>query len=156
MKHIVIFYFILLMPSVIAQDLEKQTIVDLKNDKTDHYLEEGVWRKKTGDQSVLNSIRHSFYDSRKFERIVLDFKDQKLPRVHAVNSSKYKRIFLDLFDTGSSPKEKTIEGSHFVKALDFYRLDNQVLSLELGLDKGRKVEIFSLSNPPRLVIDILK
>lgn len=146
-----------LMQSVCAQDLMKERIRKIGGKKRSVYFDEGVFHNGgPGAAGNLKGVRHSFSSASGFERIVFDFKEEQIPRVHGFLNKQKKKLYLDFYAT---ELEKTIGSfgkSHFVERVDFFPITKEMLSLEIVFKENVLVDIFSLSKSGRLVIDVKK
>lgn len=104
--------------------------------------------------STLKAIRHSYSKKRGFERVVLDFKTKKIPRIYGYISPKQKKLYLDIFDTKITQGVKAFGNSKYVDTIKFFPLNEETLSAEFIFKKKVAVDIFYLDSPGRLVIDI--
>lgn len=153
-------FFLFLMQSVFmtkigAQDLMKERIRKLNSNKTSIYIEKGIFHNGGMKQeAVLKSIRQSFNAKQGFERIVVDFNSNQIPKVYGHISSQEKKLYIDFFDTTVARDFQTIGSKHFVEKIDFFPIENNHLSIEMKLKAKVTADIFYLENPARLVIDL--
>ena len=152
-------FFIILMHSVFiakieAQDLLKERIRKLSSNKTSIYIEKGIFHNGgVKQEAVLKSIRQSFNPKLGFERIVIDFNTNQIPKVYGHISSQDKMLYIDFFDTTMAKDFQTIGNKHFVEKINFFPIENNYLSMEMKLKAKVTADIFYLENPARLVID---
>lgn len=138
-----------------AQDLMKERIRKLNSNKTSIYIEKGIFHNGgVKQEAVLKSIRQSFNSKLGFERIVMDFNSNQIPKVYGHISSKDLRIYVDLFDTTIAPDFQTIAGTRYIEKIDFFPIESNHLSMEIKLKAKVTADIFYLDNPGRLVIDL--
>ncbi|MBC7540394.1 MAG: hypothetical protein H7281_16340 [Bacteriovorax sp.] len=152
-------FFLILMQLVFAtlsaQDLMKERIRKLSSNKTSIYIEKGIFHNGgVKQEAVLKSIRQSFNSKQGFERIVIDFNSNQIPKVYGHISSQDKKLYIDLFDTTIAKDFQTIGSKHFVEKINFFPIESNYLSLEMNLKAKVTADIFYLENPARLVIDL--
>jgi hypothetical protein len=78
------------------------------------------------------------------------------PKMYGHISKGKKKIYIDFFNTSLNKKMNSISQIKFVKSVDFFTIDKNNLSVEVNLSDKVSYDIFYLSNPGRLVIDIQK
>lgn len=155
MKFLTLF-FIFFCISIGAQDLAKMSVFEIKKDKAQRYKLEGVFRQKNNSVKMAQivDIRKSFNPECICERVVFDFKTSLPKEIYLVLSAKHKRIFMDLMATNTDKYFNPFAKSKKVTDIKYYKLDSEKLSVEMGLKDQSKIEVFTLDNPSRLVIDI--
>ena len=138
-----------------AQDLTKERIRKLSSNKTSIYVENGIFHNGgVKQEAVLKSIRQSYNGKLGFERIVLDFSTNQIPKVYGHISSLEKKLYIDFFDTTLDKVFQTIGSKHFVEKINFFPIESNYLSVEMKLKAKVNADIFYLENPGRLVIDL--
>lgn len=138
-----------------CQDLTKERIRKLTGNKTSIYIERGIFHNGGVKlNSTLKSLRQSYNPKLGFERIVLDFSTEKLPKIYGTVSSGENKIYVDLFDTILEKDFKTIDATKFVEKINFFPIESNHLSLDLKLKNKVVADVFFLENPARLVIDL--
>jgi hypothetical protein len=153
-------FFLILMQLIFAtnlsaQDLMKERIRKLSSNKTSIYIEKGIFHNGgVKQEAVLKSIRQSFNPKQGFERIVIDFNSNQIPKVYGHISSIDKKLYIDLFDTTIAKDFQTIGSKHFVEKINFFPIESNYLSMEMKLKAKVTADIFYLENPARLVIDL--
>ena len=153
-------YFLILVQSVFsfnlsAQDLMKERIRKLSNNKTSIYIEKGIFHNGgVKQESVLKSIRQSYNPKQGFGRIVIDFSTNQIPKVYGHISSQDKKLYIDFFDTTISKDLQDIGNTRFVEKVNFFPIESNYLSMEMKLKTKVTADIFYLENPGRLVIDL--
>ncbi len=146
---------VLCVNSVSAQDLLSERIRRISSRKKSVYLDSGIFHNGGAKRtSKLKAIRHSFSSKRGYERVVFDFETKELPRVYGYISSKEKKLYLDLFSTDVPDSLNSFGDSKFVKAVNFFPIQKDTLSVEVLFKKNITLDVFYLSNPGRLVVDI--
>ena len=154
------FFQVLISLFVLLLTIETRASLSVKNilfSKKNVYLEHGIYQAGDLNQSSkLSRIRHSSNSSRGYERIVLDFDGKILPETYVFVSSKNGKINIDLSNTKILRTVKPMIKSNFIKEVNFFPLANNILSMELFLDKKVYTEVFQLKSPTRLVIDLKK
>jgi hypothetical protein len=157
MKFSLIFLILmqLVFATLSAQDLMKERIRKLSSNKTSIYIEKGIFHNGgVKQEAVLKSIRQSFNPKQGFERIVIDFNSNQIPKVYGHISSQDKKLYIDLFDTTMAKDFQTMGSKHFVEKINFFPIESNYLSLEMNLKAKVTADIFYLENPARLVIDL--
>jgi hypothetical protein len=102
---------------------------------------------------LTKSLRQSFNTKQGFERIVMDFSSNQIPKVYGHISAKDFRLYLDLFDTTLAKDLQTIGSTRYVEKINFFPIESNHLSMEIILKTKVNADIFYLDNPGRLVID---
>ena len=143
------------------------------SEKKNHYFSSGVFVGgfEQGPLTLLN-VRHSYSDSSRLERLVLDFSNLKSSEVkrpgffHAsIQQNKYgvKRIVLDLSDilqmkVTEKQVRQLLSKSRFFSSVAFYKDElSKSITVELILKTEIKCEVFELAShdkPGRIVIDV--
>ena len=138
-----------------AQDLTKERIRKLSSNKTSIYVENGIFHNGgVKQEAVLKSIRQSYNAKLGFERIVLDFSTNQIPKIYGHISSLEKKLYIDFFDTSLDKVFQTIGSKHFVEKINFFPIESNYLSVEMKLKAKVNADIFYLESPGRLVIDL--
>lgn len=146
-----------LTPQSFAQDLLKERIWKLADRKKAIFFDKGVFYTASNNKvQKLLGIRNSYVPARGYERVVLDFSDQKPPRVYGHISKKEKKVYIDLFNTTLESKISNIKNAKYIDDVEFYNIENDQVSLELVFKSKVSFDVFYLENPARLVIDIKK
>lgn len=147
--------FLVLSFNSFSQDLLGERIRRISSTKKSVYFDRGIFHNGGPKRkSTLKAMRHSFTPSRGYERIVFDFTTDKIPRVYGNISSGDKKLYVDFFDTRLSESINSFGKSKFVNEVKFFPISKDSLSIELSFSKIANVDIFYLSSPARLVIDI--
>ena len=157
MKNLFFVTLIFLSFSVLSQDLFNERIRKLDGRKKSIYLSSGIFHNGGEKRpSSLKGVRHSYSSKQGYERVVVDFTTNKLPRIYGHISSKDKKLYLDLFDTDILESVSSFGNTKYVKALNFFPITEESLSVEIIFKDAVSVDVFYLSNPARLVVDIKK
>lgn len=140
--------------STSAQDLMKERIRKLSSNKTSIYVENGIFHNGgVKQEAVLKSIRNSYNPKQGFERIVIDFNSNQIPKIYGHISSTEKRLYVDFFDTTLAKDLQAISSTRFVEKINFFPIESNYVSMEMKLKTKASADIFYLDNPGRLVID---
>lgn len=143
--------------STFAQNLLQERIRRISPRKKSIYLDTGIFHNGGPKRpSKLKAVRHSFSGTRGFERVVFDFSTNKLPRIYGYISRDENKLFLDLFKTEVPAILSSFGDSKFVKELLFFPIEKDTLSVEINFKSKVTLDIFYLTTPGRLVIDIKK
>lgn len=154
MRYINLIVFILIFICSNTMAYEADIIMDIKKSKTSIYRDSGIFHNGIKDtKSTLMNLRHSGKNINSFERIVFDFEGKELPQVYAHINQNTKKLQIDFLSTKLSKDIKPMFKSHRVLEVNFFPLANDVLSTEVLIKENTYVEIFSLDNPTRLVVD---
>ena len=146
--------FVFLLSIFKAFPYEGGDIMEIQNIKRSIYRDTGIFHNGIKDnKNVLNSIRHSGKLMDSYERIVFDFKEGGIPQVYAHIDQGSKKLQIDFLRTKLGQNLNPAFKSHRVREINLFPLADDVLSAELLLKENTYVEIFSLKNPARLVID---
>ena len=158
-KNIFLFVIttLLLSSSVSAQNLLQERIRRISPRKRSIYLDTGIFHNGGPKiNSKLKAVRHSYVAKRGYERVVFDFTTNELPRVYGYISRSENKLFLDLFETDVPASLTSFGDSKYVKELLFFPIQKDTLSVEVVFKSNVTLDVFYLSNPGRLVIDIKK
>lgn len=152
-----LFSFLLVSPNLFSQDLLGERIRKVEGRKRSIFLDRGIFHNgKTSGKSSIKAVRHFYSGKKGFERIVIDFETNSVPRIYGHIASHEKKIYMDIFHTELSDKLKSFGVSNFVRDLDFFPISEDSLSLEISLKEKFSADVFYLENPGRFVIDIKK
>jgi hypothetical protein len=158
MKFFITFIFltqVVLLSQLLAQDLTKERIRKLSSNKTSVYIEKGIFHNGgVKQEAVLKSIRQSFNSKQGFERIVIDFSSNQIPKTYGYVSSLEKKINIDLFETTLAKDLQTVSTTKYIEKINFYPIESNHISMEIKLKAKVSADIFYLDNPGRLVIDL--
>lgn len=138
-----------------SQNLLEERIRRISDRKRSVYLDSGIFHNGGPKRSSkLKAIRHNFSSKRGYERLVFDFKTEQLPRIYGFISSPEKKLYLDLFTTDLPDALSSFGDSKYVKSINFFPIQKDTLSVEVLFKKNITLDVFYLSNPGRLVVDI--
>lgn len=137
-----------------AQNLLGQRIRKINSTKTNNYHQEGIFHGGIKVSSSLSKVRHSYDKKEKIERIVFDFETQEIPSIYSYFNSKNLKLSIDISKLKVSNNLNSFGTSEFVASMNVFPFENDVASLELIFKKNVEVEVFALSKPGRLVIDV--
>jgi len=138
-----------------SQNLMEERIWKISNRKKSIFLDSGVFHYNSilAGTSVVG-VRNSVVPGRGYERVVIDFNTQTVPKIYGHISGKDKKISVDMFETAISTDQPKLKSSKFVKSIDFISVDGKTVTLEINLKTKASFDVFYLENPGRLVIDI--
>lgn len=157
MKVLVVLILMSVFSNAYSQNLNSQRIWKISSKKRSIFLDKGIFHSdKANGKLELLSIRNSYVSSRGYERIVFDFNGDQPPRIYGHISREEKKVYLDFFDTSLSKALSAIKEVKYVKSVDFYNIDQNQLSAEINFNSEVSFDIFYLTNPARLVIDVKK
>lgn len=141
--------------SLYAQDLLKERIRKISGKKTSVYIENGIFHNGgVKSEGTIKGLRQSYNPKQGFERIVIDLAQTEIPKVYGNINSLDQKVYIDFFDTNLDKELKTISATKFVEKVNFYPIEKNHVSVELKLKSKASADIFFLSNPGRLVIDL--
>ena len=144
-----------LTSSLLAQDLLKERIRRLSSNKTSIYIEKGIFHNGgVKIQSSLKSLRQSYNPKQGFERIVIDFSTNQIPKIYGHMSSEDRKMYLDIFETTIAKDLKTVDKTRYIEKINFFPIESNHLSLDMKLKSKVIADVFYLENPGRLVIDL--
>ncbi len=136
-----------------AQDITGERIRKMGDKKSSVYLERGIFHNGGAKhKATLKAVRHSFNAKEGVERVVFDFNEAQVPSIYGYVGGPQKKITLDFFDTELLKTVGAFGNSHFVEGINFFPIDS--LSVELQLKGKVVVDVFTLSNPGRFILDI--
>lgn len=157
----VLTYFIVLLTLMISsqevysQDLQSERIRSMSSRKRSVYLESGIFHNGSESlSSEVKSVRHNFSAKRGYERLVFDFTTSKIPRIYGYISADEKKMYIDFFDTELSRDIGSFGQSQYIKAINFYPINGESLSVEVEFKQKITLDIFYLNSPGRFVVDI--
>lgn len=138
-----------------SQNLMEERIWKISNRKKSIFLDSGVFHYNSVlAGSTITAVRNSVVPGRGYERVVIDFNSQTVPKVYGHISGKDKKISIDLFETSVGTTQPQLKNSKFVKSIDFISVDGKTVTTEINLNAKASFDVFYLENPGRLVIDI--
>jgi hypothetical protein len=151
---LIIILSLITLESSPAQNLLGQRIRKINSTKTNNYFQEGIFHGGAKVSSGLMKVRHSFDKKDKIERIVFDFDTQEVPAIYTYFNSKNQKLSMDVSKLKVNTEIGSFGTSEFVTTLNVFPFENDIASMELIFKKNVEVEIFALSKPGRLVIDV--
>jgi len=137
-----------------AQNLNEERIWKLVSRKKAIYLGHGVFHHNDGQRSTVTGLRSSFVPSLGYERIVVDFATNDVPKLYGHIDGKSKKLSVDFFDTTVTPTITALRNTRHVQSVDFLAIDQNQVTMEMKLKDNVNFDIFFLPSPGRLVIDI--
>ncbi len=151
-----LFAALVLIPSLVnAQSLVEERIRRLDDRKKSVFLNRGIFHNGGPKvPSALKAVRHSYNAKLGYERLVMDFETNQIPRVYGHIASGEKRLYVDLFDTQIKGAIGSFGNSKFVESINFFPISNDTLSVEIHFKQSVSVDIFYLDSPGRIVIDV--
>lgn len=156
-KFILIFFVFSYVGHGLADNLLKERIWKISSRKRSIFLDKGVFHSdKNPLYQKLVNIRNLYIPARGYERIVFDFSSPKPPQVYGKISPDKKKVYIDFFNTTIGEKVKKLENIKYLNNIDFFTLDKAKLTVELNFNSNVSFDIFYLSNPGRLVVDVKK
>ena len=102
-------------------------------------------------KSSLKKIRAFFKKDKGYERVVLDFSTDKLPKTMVYLSKDEKRLMVTMLKTSSSNVEKPIKTQMF-STYNVFGIDDSA-TVEMTFRRPKEIDVFYLEKPARLVID---
>ncbi len=143
--------------SLLAQDLLQERIWKISSRKRSIFFDKGVFHSDANPiRQKLKGIRNSYVPSRGYERIVFDFSGNKPPKVYGKIENSERKVYLDFFNTYLEKPIHKLKNVKILKSIDFFKVEENDLSLELSFNSKSSFDIFYLENPGRLVIDVKK
>lgn len=154
-KLILILIFLLNNVPAFSQSIFEERIRKIPAHKRSVYFEDGIFHNgATGTASILNSIRQNYAKRLGYERIVFDFSKEGVPKIYLNLNKKESKIYLDFFKTQMGKNLGSFGNSELVKSINVFPFKDDALSMEIELKKKATIDVFTLSNPSRLVIDV--
>lgn len=152
--------FLLLSVSTAVAALEPSRVRDALAKKTANYLSDGV--VTGGDREVRGGIVKNLRRATNagFERIVLDVDSEKPPYFQAAIEPSEKRIVVTLFGSphiGLDAKkivDQFKKSPHVRKVELFPKVEEETFIFALHLRNPVPVEVFQLSAPSRIILDL--
>jgi len=141
------------MTSIQAQNLMEARVQKLGTREQSIY--QGPRIVHNGPQkndALLIEIRHSFHPAKQYERLVFQFKGDKVPKIYGHIGQEVMR--LNFFKTKIDENVTMKKNGKFIKGIDLIPFQNEYVSLETLFNGPIISEIFFLENPGRLVIDL--
>lgn len=155
MLRLLLSAILLISTSAFGQNLLEERIWKISPRKKSIFLDSGVFHlNSTQFDSKISGVRNSVVGGRDYERVVIDFTTNNVPKLYGQISAKDKRISVDFFDTSIGTTQPTLKNSKFVKSIDFISVDGKTLTMDINLKGKSSFDIFYLESPGRLVIDI--
>lgn len=142
---------------VFAQNLLTERIWKISSRKRSIFFDQGVFHSDlAASPKTLTGIRNSYKPSKGYERVVFDFSSAAPPKVYGHISPKDRKVRLDFFNTSLEKSVGAVSNVKYVDSIDFFNMDDDVLSVEMSFKENVSFDIFYLKNPGRLVIDVKK
>lgn len=159
MKTALSMLVVLLATSAVAA-LEPSRIREALPKKTENYLGDGVITG--GDREVRGGIVKDLRRAANagFERIVLDLESEKPPYFQAAVEPAEKRIVVTVFGNphiGLNAKKivENFKKSPLVQSVEFFpKVEEDTFIFALHLRAAVPVEVFELSAPSRIILDL--
>ncbi len=139
-----------------AQDLLGERIRKIEGHKQNAYFTQGIFHNgDSGSSSAIKALRHAKHQGQ-YERLVIDFTTSEIPRIYGHLSEAEQKLYLDFFKTKLAGPIKSFGKSDKVKGFNFFPVSagQEMLSLEINFKQAVKIDVFYLSSPGRLVIDL--
>jgi hypothetical protein len=137
-----------------AQNLMEERIWKVAARKKSIFLDAGVFHMNSDlKTSSITGVRNSAVNGRGYERVVIDFNTPGVPKLYG-HITANKKLSVDFFDTSIQTAQPQMKNSKFVKSLDFISVDGKTMTMEMSLKGKSSFDIFYLTDPGRLVIDI--
>ncbi len=157
MKLILTFLLIVVCGSAFALNLTSEHIHKIPERKKTIYFNSGIFHNgnKTGE-AKLKAVRHSFAEKQNYERLVFDFDSNKMPKVYGGFIDAKNQLHLDFFKVSLESGVNSFGKSVMVDTINFFPIQGETLALEVNFKFKVKVELFTLENPARLVVDVIK
>jgi hypothetical protein len=145
---------LLTVSSVLAQNLMEERIWKVAPRKKSIFLDAGVFHFNSElKASSVTAVRNSAVNGRGYERVVVDFNTPSVPKLYG-HITANKKLSIDFFDTSIETSQPQLKNSKFVKSIDFITVDGKTLTMEMNLKGKSSFDVFYLTDPGRLVIDI--
>lgn len=136
-----------------ANDEEKYWIMPGR--KLENYFSSGFIKTRTDiitKKTKLEKIRAFYKEKEGYERVVLDFSTDKLPKTMVYLSSNEKRLMITMIGAQKNTEiEKPIKTEMF-STYKVFHVDNST-TVELTFRRPKEIDVFYLEKPARLVID---
>jgi len=140
-----------------AIDLTNEHIHKIPDKKKAIYFTRGIFHNGDGKvEAKLKAIRHSFTEKQGFERLVIDFEGKQVPKIYGGLVPGKKTLSLDLFNVSLAKDVGSFGKSNLVEGVNFFPIQGETTTMEIGFKDDVKIELFSLASPARLVIDVMK
>lgn len=151
---------LVLSASTAVAALEPSRVREALGKKTENYLSEGV--VTGGDREIHGGIVKDLRRAQNtgFERIVLDLESEKPPYYQAAIDRSEKRIVVTIFGNphiGLNAKKITeaFKKSSLVQKVEFFpKVEEDTFIFALHLRAAVPVEVFELSAPSRVILDL--
>jgi len=154
---LLILFFTTLSLSSYAENLVEEKIRRLSTRKKSVFLSKGIFHNGGPKiKSKLNLVRQNYSSSLGYERVVFDFATSQLPRIYGYISQERNKLYIDFFETEMSKSLGSFGNSKYVEAINFFPIQEGILSAEVVFKSRVSVDLFSLESPGRLVIDLKK
>ena len=140
---------------VLAQNLMEERIWKVAPRKKSIFLDSGVFHHNSNlKNAAITAIRSSLTPGQGYERVVIDFNTDSVPKIYGHISSKDQKITVDFFEASMGTTQPQLKTSKNVKTIDFINVDGKSITMDLSMKGKASFDIFYLENPGRLVIDI--
>ena len=122
--------------------------------KLENYFDNGFVKNRAevvAKKSSLKKIRAFYKKEKGYERVVLDFSTEKLPKTMVYLSKDEKRLMVTMLKTASKNVEKPIKTQMF-STYNVFGIDDSA-TVEMTFRRPKEIDVFYLEKPARLVID---
>ncbi len=154
-KYILICFFIIICTQSFGQNINKNIIRKITTRKKSVFFETGIFHNGASRvYSRLDIIRQHFSKKRGTERLVFQFSTSDIPAIYGYISNGENKVYIDIFNTKLKKSIKALGNTKYIKKIEFYPIDKELLSVELSLSNKASFDMFYLKDPGRLVIDI--
>lgn len=141
--------------SALAQNLLTERIWKISTKKRSIFFDNGVFHSELQPMpNELVNVRTSFIPERGYERLVFDFNQSDPPKIYGHISKNTKKVTIDFFKTSLTKTMATMDKVKYVKEVSFFNMDKDMLSVEVKFKESVSLDVFYLTNPGRLVVDI--
>jgi hypothetical protein len=159
----------ILLSATVHAAVQPGRVYPADNKKTQNYIKDGMI--VGGDRAVsgvqVSSIRHAVNAG--YERMVIDLEGTVNGEAAAIPRAPYYQVAVNpeekrlVFTIWGNPRLKfnatqvtrAFKRSRMIDNIELLpRLEDTLWTFVIGLKSGRPVEIFELSNPVRIIVDI--
>lgn len=154
MMRLLFITFLISLP-LMAQNLMEERIWKVASRKKSIFLDSGVFHHDSNLKNAgITAVRSSANPKQGYERVVIDFNTNSIPKIYGHISPKEKKISVDFFNANIATSQPQLKNSKNVKSIDFINVDEKTITMNLIMKNKASYDIFYLENPGRLVIDI--
>ena len=137
-----------------GQNLLNEKIRKISGRKKSIFVDKGIFHNggERHSKGVLVGIRQFYSETKGEERLVLDFKGKNPPKIYSYFEGK--KLHIDVFNGMIQKGAAPFGNSKFIQAVNLFPIEQDLISFEVNMKQKTGIDMFYLSSPARIVVDI--